>query len=585
MSEATNEVLQLFEPKAIETLDEQTQRQVGVARELFLELGRLMKSMTLYGPKHQSSLNFRARFFETLSKGLMGGNRIKVELQAYAIVIADQIIYEDPKIEGNFIYRFYTDGIRTLSFKTGVTTGEVDEFLDLILTDWHNPTLFEDDAVTLLWEKEFEHISYSVAVRYDQESEEHEEHLFQLNDTLDRLYDLLHTSPVGVTLSRIESVITPERQARLEHLSQINQRELLEKLIALSHETQRGLSVKGGRDKLIMLLDQIAQLFAHRDDVSELERFLRQAFRIAIDIKSKLIEVWAVPRFIQRVLKPLLVSNDPQALSALSCLQLLEERMTPHVIREIGGLSEKYVPPLAKLLLPHITKYPIEVSRSIRTGEFLQGKRLLEMVYASGDTELCLKSFETAWAHDDQGVRYEAINGINDELRELPLITDALFEGLNDSYSKVRTISTYGLSKLRSAKNIARLQELIDRDYGGKGEVQLAVSDLRKRYVSASLAGVSSDHFVKKLTKNSGFSIGRMRDHRRSALVALSVHSSGAQHTELIERELHRKIGGGLQEEARWGLAYLRAGSRDQEQMVYELFFRGQLISPKGVAR
>ena len=68
-----------------------------------------------------------------MTEALARGDDLVIEVQTYALVIADQIIYEDPKVDGNFIYRFYTDGIRELRFKRGIRSEEVDGLLNIFL--------------------------------------------------------------------------------------------------------------------------------------------------------------------------------------------------------------------------------------------------------------------------------------------------------------------------------------------------------------------------------------------------------------------------------------------------------------------
>ena len=104
-SEQKNDLLKNFEPVALESLTDSLQRQIQSAREIFNEFSRLIKSITLYGAEHQSSLNFRSRFFEVMTQALSYGDAITVEVQTYALVISDQVIYENDKIDGNFIYR------------------------------------------------------------------------------------------------------------------------------------------------------------------------------------------------------------------------------------------------------------------------------------------------------------------------------------------------------------------------------------------------------------------------------------------------------------------------------------------------
>ena len=99
-SEPNPELLKVFEPVELERLDDVIQLTVHSARSVFNELSRLIKSITLYGAEHQSSINFRIRFFEVMTQALSKGDDVSVEVQTYALVIADQVIYEDPKVEG-----------------------------------------------------------------------------------------------------------------------------------------------------------------------------------------------------------------------------------------------------------------------------------------------------------------------------------------------------------------------------------------------------------------------------------------------------------------------------------------------------
>ena len=79
MSENKKEMLRYFEAAELDTLSPEIQERIQLAQSLFVELGRLMKSITLYGANHQSSLNFRTRFFESLSDCLARFSPFEVE--------------------------------------------------------------------------------------------------------------------------------------------------------------------------------------------------------------------------------------------------------------------------------------------------------------------------------------------------------------------------------------------------------------------------------------------------------------------------------------------------------------------------
>jgi hypothetical protein len=586
-SEQNNDLLKEFEPIELEKLDNFTQQLVHGAKKVFGELARLIKSITLYGAEHQSSLNFRARFFEVMTQALSKGDDIVVEVQSYALVIADQVIYEDAKVEGNFIYRFYTDGIRSLTFQRGVTSVEIDQLLNIFLLDWANPAFFEDDAVTVMWSQNFEHIKYSVQTKYDEDTQDADSHLFNFTDELNRLSDYCHTAKESITLDPIKLTLPSEQSIRLAQLHTMSKRELLEKLISLTHETQSERAQIGGVDRFVQLLEQLAQLFAQNLEIGELERLMRQAMFIASSRqRDQLIERWAVPIFMQQVMIPLRGGDHPLAMSALSCVQLLGSAATPHIARAFGETAEAHLDTLTKMMLPHINEHPIELCRVIRIADFLHNKRLIPLLYSSQDDSLCLKVFQTGWKHEDQGVRYEVLLNLPERLYSTPILSKALLEGLSDTYSKIRTLSCYRLSKLRDNVSRTALKQHLDHEVKA-----LKVVDLRKLFAALALMGEPSEYFVAKWAHHSGglklSSIaGKGREEGHSVLIGLAISQSQGEHQALIERAAGRKLGGALfVEAAQWGLAYLSATSSTCDQMVYELFFRNQLSIPKGIQR
>ncbi|MAD61423.1 MAG: hypothetical protein CMH49_07940 [Myxococcales bacterium] len=585
--EQTNDLLKEFEPLSLELLDDHIQLQIHSAKSVFNELLRLIKSITLYGAEHQSSLSFRARFFEVMTEALSKGDDLVIEVQTYALVIADQIIYEDPKVEGNFIYRFYTDGIRELRFKRGISSEEVDRLLNIFLLDWSVPSLFEDDAVTMIWSQKFEHIKYVVATQYNEDTQEAAEYLFNFTDELNRLSDYCRTAQSYVRPAAVQLGLSAERAKHLEHLKSMNKRELLEKLISLSHETQSKRAQKAGQDRFVQLLDKLAQLFAQEAEVSDLERLMRQAMFVATPKQlEQLIDCWAVPVFMQQVMFPLKSSDHPQALSALACVKLLGTAATSHMARALGEVSEQHIEALNHMILPYLDQHPIELCRVVRTADFLHNKRLIPLLYSSSNDALCLQVFQTGWEHQDQGVRYEVLLSLPERLYGSSHLVKALIEGLQDTYSKIRTLSSYRLSKLEDSESRVALKQHLNQD--GK---DLALVDLRKLFAALALMGEGSQYFADYWSQHSGglslsafSSKGRHEGH--CILIALALSQEASQHRATLEKATTRKLGGAsFVEAAQWGLAYLDSNEGAQDQMIYELFFRNQLSLPKGRQR
>lgn len=588
-SESNQDLLKQFEPVALDQLNDSLQKQVTACQRVFSELNRLIKSITLYGEAHQSSLNFRSRFFEVMSEALTECGSLTIEVQMYALVISDQVIYEDARIEGNFIYRFYSDGIRTLTFKPGISPEEVDELLKLFLLDWSNPALFEDDSVTLMWSKGFEFIEYTVAVRYDEDTQEADAHLFNFTDELNRLSDLCATSPHGITLPLSRPELPESEQKRLEQLSRMSQRELLEKLISFTHETQSDQAQISGTDRFVQLSDQLAQLFAQTTQISELERLLRQVLFVATaKQRSQCMDLWAVPVFIRNLMTPLRSVEHPEALSSLACLHVIGELAVPHIARSLGEVSDSHIETLLQLIKPHIELHPVELFRVVRSSDYLHVKRLLPTLYSASDDQFCLKLFETGWAHEDQGVRYESLLGLPERLFAAPQLIRRLLDGLHDSYSKIRTLSCFRLSKLKDQGSRDALKSHLNQENKGQD-----VIEVRKLYAALAMMGESPLFFIELLNKkSSAFSFSKLSGQgsieNHGALIGLAITGVNPQHASHLDeiraslaKESKRKINGVLAEPARWGEAYLEVAANQRDQMVYELFFRNQLTPPK----
>ncbi len=89
------------------------------------------------------------------------------------ILCDSEQIYINPQKEDNIALFFFKDGLRELTFRKGFSTEELEEFLKILTVDYDREAV-DDDVVTLLWEKDFQHIRYVVdeAILADEEDYE-----------------------------------------------------------------------------------------------------------------------------------------------------------------------------------------------------------------------------------------------------------------------------------------------------------------------------------------------------------------------------------------------------------------------------
>jgi HEAT repeat protein len=68
-------------------------------------------------------------------------------------------VYANTEKEENLALFFFKDGLREITFKRGLSSEEMEEFLKIIAMDFEREVV-DDDIVTLLWERDFQSIHY-----------------------------------------------------------------------------------------------------------------------------------------------------------------------------------------------------------------------------------------------------------------------------------------------------------------------------------------------------------------------------------------------------------------------------------------
>jgi hypothetical protein len=85
----------------------------------------------------------------------------------------EQVYYNSEKDDNMALY-FFKDGIREIVFKNGLQRDELEDFLKIIVLDFDSE-MTDDDIVTLMWERDFQNISYIVDDAFLTDEENYEE--------------------------------------------------------------------------------------------------------------------------------------------------------------------------------------------------------------------------------------------------------------------------------------------------------------------------------------------------------------------------------------------------------------------------
>jgi hypothetical protein len=142
------------------TDDQLSKDEVKSAKTLVQAFLQTVKGYRLYDSSHPILL----KYMERLTKNFA---RYFEELPSFSLQIGDHqlfyhgnVVYESDDVKESLAFVFFRDGIRELRFHRGLRIEELLDFLTVIRrSDAINRK--EDDLVTLLWEKDFSHITFT----------------------------------------------------------------------------------------------------------------------------------------------------------------------------------------------------------------------------------------------------------------------------------------------------------------------------------------------------------------------------------------------------------------------------------------
>ncbi|WP_437598596.1 protein kinase [Sorangium sp. So ce590] len=146
------------EPPSTAVVEQTCQRLVGVWKQLALVLSNIRQ----YGWNHphvNKGIHFAFdEITRTLSQNPLG---VRWEVTPSAFTSGGQPIWQPDRPPFDRIpYQLFADGVRRIQIKAGITEAELRDFAAILLRDQSFGIGEDDDAVTALWDRRFEHIAY-----------------------------------------------------------------------------------------------------------------------------------------------------------------------------------------------------------------------------------------------------------------------------------------------------------------------------------------------------------------------------------------------------------------------------------------
>ncbi len=120
---------------------------------------KTIKAFRFYPPDNPTLKGFRDQLLKKFQFFLNKYESLVIQVGEYDLSFKGKILYENRDVKTSLSFSLYKDGLREIRFMKGLEEWEVQGIID-ILKRIETINQLEDDAVTLMWEKDFMHISY-----------------------------------------------------------------------------------------------------------------------------------------------------------------------------------------------------------------------------------------------------------------------------------------------------------------------------------------------------------------------------------------------------------------------------------------
>ncbi len=369
--------------KPVEQLEEQNdfieEKSIKATRALIQTLLQTLKSFRLYESNHPILGKFLERLKRDFDLYFDEFDSFSLHVGEYRLFYHGKIIYENQDIKESLAFFFFKDGIREIKFFRGLEFKEILDFLHIVKKS-ETVNRMEDDLVTLLWEKEFPHIHFTIVDDF-LEGETHWVPLTE-EDFTGRL-EMRGSGGIGLEDSTISErkeevshfeieglrpFLIPRPGQSLVQACELTPNELEEINRQLREERDPGHFLYLVENLIEILLHLGEDMNAYENMISYFERtigsfFERGEFRQALFILTKLNEVLET-----------MVLKDKQIFAIRRILETFSIPHSPEFVREMilkaGEIGEEVVFQYLQLLKKKAIAPLCDLLRGLESGKW-----------------------------------------------------------------------------------------------------------------------------------------------------------------------------------------------------------------------
>ena len=244
-------------------------KQLDRVNQIIMALEKCTRAQKLYLPNNQIFIQHQDRLVEVFDAYLKDYGELVLKVDTSSFFFLGEPVYKNEDRNESFAYRLFSEGMRGLRFVQGVNREELGDFVNLLnVVNYDDPQ--SNETGPMLWEKEFEHITYDIAEYIlDDFDVDFDSQMVDVLDPSKSKY--MGPTPIGPP-EEIEEEIPADQIMPHERFQQMAKKVcVLEK--SEFEQIQREIENGEKHERLMMdLFDIMITLILEEKETSELER-------------------------------------------------------------------------------------------------------------------------------------------------------------------------------------------------------------------------------------------------------------------------------------------------------------------------
>ena len=444
---------------------------------------------------------------------------LNIQVGEYKLFFDGKPVYENTDMKESLAFLLYKDGVREIRFLKGLEHQEICDFLDVLRRN-EQASRLEDDVVTLLWERDFAHISYVATDEFN------ESNAAQVPATYDEVQAGMEfppdmggeSDPSSAQESAEEEMVISSEGLLPEAVG--DQREAFARHFQLTAEEvgliDRLISQEADINFVSTLVDSLIEILLHLgEDLEPHENMvtffdraleflvLKGEFKIAGKILKNLREIldsmalkdnqiFAINRIFEGAGSPRIIELIAQTLkhegffdpdTSYDYFDLLPKSAIEPLCNMLGQLESPKAGKLIAEIIARKVKGDLEM-----LVPFLNDKKwivvcyVIQIIATSGDRN-AIKYLSQAISHPDERVRRTALKALSQYGGKE--IKPPLIKMLNDESSYIRSQAVIHLARsskheaLRPIMSIIQSESFLARDFSEKAAFFRAIGEIR----------------------------------------------------------------------------------------------------------